>query len=86
MIRNRAINLYYRFKIKLQNYWKELLLILAFFIGITLILWGISDITGKIIFKFGYGIILLGLCGYKFIFKVFADGIYTLSQEEEQKG
>ena len=67
--------------IKIKRWYKEILLIIGFLTGWILFTHGIAIILGNSIYYLSFGGLLLSLCGYKFIFKVFIDGIYVLSQK-----
>ena len=80
-IRNITYHLYHRMLIKIKRYYKEILLTIGFLTGWILFTHGIALILGNSIYYLSFGGLLLSLCGYKFIFKVFIDGIYALSQK-----
>ena len=80
-IRNITYHLYHRLLIKIKRYYKEILLTIGFLTGWILFTHGIALILGNSIYYLSFGGLLLSLCGYKFIFKVFIDGIYVLSQK-----
>ena len=80
-IRNITYHLYHRLLIKIKRYYKEILLTIGFLIGWILFTHGIALMLGESIYYLSFGGLLLSLCGYKFIFKVFIDGIYVLSQK-----
>jgi len=76
--------LYKHIKNKLKLYFrknkKEILLVLSWIGGWTLCLWGLSEIWGNIVYKIGYGLLLLSFTGFKLIIKIFLEGLYTLSE------
>ena len=80
-IKNILYHLYHRLLIKIKRWYKEILLTIGFLTGWTLFTHGIALILGNSIYYLSFGGLLLSLCGYKFIFKVFIDGIYVLSQK-----
>ena len=80
-IRNIIYHLYHRLLIKIKRYYKEILLTIGFLTGWILFTHGIALLLGNSIYYLSFGGLLLSLCGYKFIFKVFIDGIYVLSQK-----
>ena len=85
-VRNILYHLYHRLKLKIKRYYKEILLILAFVTGWILFTHGIGILAGEWFYYLSYGILLLGLVGFKFICKIFVDGLYTLSADEGGKG
>jgi hypothetical protein len=62
------------------TYYKEILLVLCWIIGWTLLTHGISLIIGEWFYFVSFGILFLGICGYKFIYVIFKEGFYTLSE------
>ena len=85
-VRNITYHLYHRLRIKLVNNHKEILLVLAFITGWSLFTHGIGILAGEWFYYLSYGILLLGLVGFKFIIKIFIDGLYILSEDEGGKG
>ncbi len=66
---------------------KEILLCFAWLSGWGLVTWTLSDLFGNWVFKLSGGLLLLGLVGYRFIFKILIDGLYVLSlKDEEEQG
>ena len=68
----------------IKKHIKEIFLSLAWISGWGLVTWALSDLFGKWIVKVSGGLLLLGLVGYRFIFKIFTEGIYTLLIEEKE--
>jgi len=68
----------------IKEYIKEILLCLAWLIGWGLTAWSLSDLFGIWILKISIGLLLLGLVGYRFIFKILLDGLYVLSIQDKE--
>ncbi|OCL26224.1 hypothetical protein U472_09435 [Orenia metallireducens] len=67
-----------------KKYIKEILLCLAWLIGWGLTTLAFVDLYGFWIWKLSCGLLLLGVVGYRFIFKIMVDRLYMLSLEEKE--
>jgi len=67
-----------------KKYIKEILLCLAWLIGWGLTTCTFADLYGDWIWKLSGGLFLLGLVGYRFIFKILLDGLYVLSLDDKE--
>ncbi len=68
----------------LKKYIREILLCILWLIGWGFVTWALSDLFGIWIAKLSIGLLLLGLVGYRFIFRIFLDGLYVLSLKKEE--
>ena len=85
-IRNITYHLYHRLKLKIKRYYKEILLVIVFIVGHFLLTWGIADMFGDTIWKLSYGLLFVGIGGFKYIFKFLVNGFYTMSEKSNQYG
>lgn len=58
----------------------ELLVAIALFAGWSLITFGIARLTRPIAWSFSAGLLLVLLCGWRFVWKLFSDGLYVLTR------
>ena len=58
----------------------ELLTSTATLLGWTLITFGIADLTAPVAWSFSIGLLLLLLCGWRLLWRVFRDGLYDLTR------
>ncbi|PRX19222.1 hypothetical protein BX659_1393 [Orenia metallireducens] len=68
----------------IKKYIKEIWLCLAWISGWIFVTWSLVDLFGNWIWKLSGGLLLLGLVGYRFIFKIVLDGLYVLSLEDKE--
>lgn len=65
--------------------WRELLLGVALLTGWLLITAGVAQLTSPVAWRFSIGILLLLLCGWRLVWRLFSDGLYDLSQERQRE-
>jgi hypothetical protein len=63
----------------------EIFLVCALLSGWTLLTWGIAGLTTPFVWQISYGILLLSFVGWRFLWTVFRDGLYTLSKDSNSK-
>ena len=72
--------------IKLKKWLKkrkrEILLVISWLIGHFLLTWGLVDILGSVIWKLSYGILFLGIGGWKLGIQILKVGFYALSEKD----
>lgn len=58
----------------------ELLVAIALLAGWSLITYGVAALTAPIAWAFSSGLLLMLLCGWRLLWRVFSDGLYDLSR------
>lgn len=58
----------------------EIVLSAALLAGWAAVTWGLAGIWGLLVWRFSAGILLLSLCGWKFLGVLFREGLYNLSR------
>lgn len=66
----------------LRRYAGEILVSLGALAGWGLLTWGAVDLTAPVAWKLSAGLLLLSLCGWRFLGVLASQGLYTLSREE----
>lgn len=69
----------------LAKLWRELLLAIALLTGWLLITAGVAQLTSAIAWLFSIGLLLLLLCGWRLVWRLFSDGLYDLSRERKRE-
>ena len=69
----------------LAKIWREVLLAIALLTGWLLITAGVARLTSAIAWLFSIGLLLLLLCGWRLVWRLFSDGLYDLSRERKRE-
>jgi cytochrome b561 len=64
----------------------ELLVAGALLLGWLLITQGIAQLTAPVAWTFSIGLLLLLLCGWRLLWRLFSDGLYDLTRERPRNG
>jgi protein-S-isoprenylcysteine O-methyltransferase Ste14 len=62
----------------------EILTVASFLIGWALLTKGVAALTAPVAWTFSTGLLLLSLCGWKFLWAVMSAGLYTLTREGDE--
>ena len=61
--------------------WRQLLVLVSAVVGWTLVTWGLVDLLGWWVAKVSSGVVVLGLVGYRLLWRIASKGLYWLARD-----